>query len=125
MPAQPQDRRPPARKVTANSEKRRQDGLDSGVQITFEGQHYSVRIGDLTAPIARRLRREAGCSFNSLMQELASDPDIDSVAAVIWLSRVTKGEDVDLDDVLVDYSQLDDLDISVAGAEEGDDSPEA
>lgn len=127
MPAakKPQDHRPSARRVTDNSEKRHQDALDSGVRITFEGREYAVRVGDLTAPVARRLRREAGCSFNSLLQELASDPDIDSVAAVVWLSRVLSGEDIDLEDVAVDYGSLDDLDISVAGAEEVDGGPEA
>lgn len=116
-----------ARKVTPGSEKNRQAHLDQGVRVVVDGDPFAVRLGDVTPQLARELRRTWGGSFNKLINELNDDPDIDSLAALIWLARRVAGEQVELDDVEVTYEQVlgGGFEIEIAGAEEVEDSPEA
>jgi len=117
-----------ARKVTPKDEKARQAALNEGVRITIDGQVYEVRVGDLTVPITRELRKNYGGSFNKLMTDLATDPDLDLVSTWIWLARRVQGEDVDYQSVEITYSQFmaDGFDLSLSSeAPEVEDSPEA
>lgn len=113
-----------ARQHTRKTEENRKADLELGVKISHDGRDYVVRVGDITATLARRFRREVGCSFRAVMEELNTDPDIDSVSAVIWMCRLIEGEEIAYDDVAFDYGDLDE--VEVAEATEGDDSdPEA
>lgn len=115
-----------ARKVTPKSEANREDALDQGVRMVVDGTEYVVRIGEMTAPIAREFRRNFGASFNALRDELAGDPDLDSIAAFMWLAKRIEGETLDFDEVTVTYTQmLEGFEITTAGPSEVDDSPEA
>lgn len=116
-----------ARKVTPADEKQRADDLDTGVRVTLDGETFEVRLGDMTAPLARGLRQATGLSWMRLMRELASDPDIDSLSALVWLARRIRGEQVAFDDVQVTYQQMldDGFDIDVCEAEEVEPGPEA
>lgn len=117
------------RKVTSSSEKNRKAELDQGVKVTLDGHEHVLRLGDVSATIARTVRRTLGQSVNALIAEASTDPDIDTIQAIVWVSRLTAGEVVDLDDVAVDYGLVDDesFDITIAepsSAEDGD-LPEA
>lgn len=114
------------RKQTRTTEKKRDEELDRGVQITLSGETYVVRVGDMTSRIERDLRRQYGGSFEKLKGELSNDPGSDSIATFIWLARRVAGEDVALDDVELSYADIlgGDLDVELAGKPE-DDVPEA
>lgn len=115
-----------ARKVTRKTEESREAALDDGVRMLVDGDEYVVRIGDMTAPIAREFRRNYGASFNALQGELSADPDLDSIAAFMWLAKRIQGEALEFDDVTVSYAQmLEGFEITTAGAEQVEDSPEA
>jgi hypothetical protein len=80
----------------------------------------------MSAPVAREFRRNYGASFNALRDELAGDPDLDSIAAFMWLAKRLEGETLDFDEVTVSYAQmLDGFEITTAGPSQVEDSPEA
>ena len=116
-----------ARKHTRSTDKNRADTMDAGLKITLEGEVYEVRLGDVTSNLTRELRRSTGMSFNQLMREVTTDPDVDSIAGFVWLARRIAGEKVAVDDVVVTYTQLlgDDFEVEVPDAREGGDDPEA
>ena len=117
--------RPPLnRKHTRKTEENRKAALEEGVKISYEGEEYVVKLGDISAQVARRFRRDVGCSVQAAMNELSTDPDIDSVAALVWLARLLRGEDVELDDVAMTYGDLDEIEVEQAGAGDEND-PEA
>lgn len=115
-----------ARKQTRSTEASRENELERGIRINLDGEVHEVRVGDVTSTLARELRRASGMSFQTLMREVTADPDLDSIAAFVWLARRMAGETVDLDDVLVTYTQLlDGFEIEVAGKRAEDADPEA
>lgn len=119
--------RPPARKRTTRTENKRADELEQGLRLTLDGESYEIRLGDVTSTVTRELRRTTGMSFNELMRLTTVDPDSDVIAAFVWMARRLAGEQVDIDDVIVTYSQLldDGFDVSVPGKRSEDDGPEA
>ena len=80
------------RKHTRTTETKRNDELDQGLTVSVDGKQYSVRAGDLTSMDTMALRRETGFSFIGLMRAVQTDPDIDLIAALVWLSRRIDGE---------------------------------
>ena len=115
-----------ARKQTRSTEANRENELERGIRINLDGEVHEVRVGDVTSTLARELRRASGMSFQTLMREVTADPDLDSIAAFVWLARRMAGETVELDDVLVTYTQLlDGFEIEVAGKRAEDADPEA
>lgn len=80
------------RKHTRASEAKREDRMDLGVSLTVDGTEYVVREGDMTALDTMMLRRETGLSFVEILINLNRSPDIDLVAALVWLARRQRGE---------------------------------
>lgn len=115
------------RKHTRASDTNREEALDAGVQLTIDGIEYVARVGDVTSEIARELRAATGMGFLKLIDLVTEDPDIDIIAALVWIARRIKGERIAYVDVSVTYAQMlsDDFDVDVAGAEEVDENPEA
>lgn len=117
------------RKHTRATEAKRSDELDQGVRIELDGKVYEVRHGDLTALDTRALRKQTELSFVQLMQELADAPDIDSIAALIWLAGRLKGDrESTYEEVAegIGYDVLDRIVLAETGAEEVDEAdPEA
>lgn len=117
--------RPPLqRKHTRKTEDNRKAALEEGVKISYDGEEYVVKAGDISSQAARRFRREVGTSVRGVMEELGTDPDIDSVAALVWLARLLRGEDIELDDVAMTYDDLDRIEVEKPGPEDEND-PEA
>lgn len=112
-----------ARVQTRSSKKARDDEMDLGVSITVDGEVYTVRQGEMTAQLVMHLRKETGYSFRGLLVAAAQDPDIDVIAALVWLARRQDGEALlSFDDVAaqIDYT----VDVDLAEASE-DGRPEA
>ncbi len=113
------------RQHTRTSEKKRNDDLDLGITVKVDGREYTVRQGDLTSMDTMALRRETGFSFRSLLVAFNADPDIDLVAALVWLARRSEGEKLLSFEQVADEIDYDvDLDL-IEVAEPEDDSPEA
>lgn len=112
--------------VSRSTLQREDDEMNAGVRVTIEGEDYVVRVGDVSAKLAGELRKNAGYSFFRLQEYLADDPDLDVLAAFVWLARRVRGEDVKFGDVALSYAQIaaDGFDIDYASAPE-DEDPEA
>lgn len=80
------------RKTSKKSEANRKEQLDYGISIRVDGVDYTVREGDLTSLDTMALRRETGMTFVSLGQAFMESPDIDLIAALVWLARRIDGE---------------------------------
>jgi hypothetical protein len=93
------------------SKQQNDDGL--GMKIELDGRTYLVRENDLTPRDIRALRQETGFSWAGLGRELEKDPDIDLIAALVWMARRLDGEVISYDDVLGEMSYKSDLKISV------------
>lgn len=114
------------RKTTRAGKKARDDALDQGLSVTVDGRTYTVRMGDLSSMDAAHLRRETGFSFVGLMRAAAKDPDIDVIAALVWLSRRIDGELLlSFEDVAADIGYDVEFDLADAGDPQEDDRPEA
>lgn len=82
-----------ARKVTPADRQRKHDQVAGrALSVTVDGVGYVVREGDLSAADSAALRREMGMSFAGVLRAAATDPDIDLVAAIVWLARRAEGE---------------------------------
>lgn len=108
-----------ARKHTPRSTSERKKAMDEGLSIKFEGKTYTVRIGDLSAMDSAALRRETGLSFTGIMRSMTTDPDIDLIAAVVWLARRIDGEKLlAYEDVASEIGYDADIDLLDAEADE-------
>lgn len=98
--------------------------------VNLDGEAYVFRPNDTTAKMAGELRRECGMSVNKIMALAADDPDLDVIAAVVFLARRQRGEKVTYDEVAsaITYgSELDTSSTTGDAIEPGEvfDSPEA
>lgn len=85
-------KRPNLVRQSAQAQKKRTEALDEGLTITVDGTAYTVVQGDLTSLDTMALRRETGYSFRRLLEAFRDDPDVDLIAALVWLSRRVQGE---------------------------------
>lgn len=99
------------------------------MEIDFDGKTYVVRHAEMTGQDARALRQEVGLSFLGLTREIQADPDIDLIAAFIWLAGRQAGSDESYDDVLsrVNYDNASNIEFKQNSdkPKAEDDSPEA
>lgn len=114
----------PGRRISKASEAKRNAALDLGLTISVEGRRYTVRQGDLSSLDTMALRRETGYSFMGLLKAFQTDPDIDLIAALVWLSRRIDGE------IVLTYAEVAadigyDVEIDVIGEAGPEESPEA
>lgn len=110
-----------AAKHTAKTDRKRQEAEDTGVAITVDGTKYTVREADLTSLDTMALRRETGMSFIGLMQAFGESPDIDLIAALVWLARRSDGERMlTYADVASDINYQSDFDVEQVSEPESD-----
>lgn len=122
--APPQQRAKVGGKVTRKTEEKRQAELDLGLTVNVNGEDYTVRQGDLTSMDTMALRRETGFSFRGLIEAFQRDPDIDLIAALVWLARRIAGERLlSFEDVARDIDY--DVDLDVIEVAEAESDPEA
>lgn len=101
---------PQARRKTAGKAK---NADAPGLQIVLDGRTHTVRESDLTPHDVRALRKEVGFSWAGLSRELQRDPDIDLIAALVWLARRIDGDEVPYDQVLDEIGYDSELDVKL------------
>lgn len=112
------------RQHTRTTKQRKTSELDLGLTLRVDGVEYTVRQGDLNSLDVAALRRETGMSFRALMGTFAADPDVDLVAAFVWLARRIKGErQLEYAEVAEEIGY--DLDLDVIEETEEESDPEA
>lgn len=110
-----------AKRQTRATDKARQEAMDLGVSIVVDGKTYTVRQGEMTSQDVMHLRRETGFSFRGLMVSTSRDPDIDVIAALVWLARRQDGElMLSFDEVAAGIGYDVDVDLVDAGPSEPD-----
>lgn len=62
------------------------------INIRIEDVRYTLRPARLTPLDARECRTQVGRSFAGILKEAQDDPDIDTIAAIVWLARRQAGE---------------------------------
>lgn len=65
---------------------------DSSIIITVDGTAYELRPNEINALDSQACRRETGMSVRALLATAQDDPDIDTIAALVWLARRQAGE---------------------------------
>lgn len=113
------------RKDTRKTKESQQAILEQGIRLTVGEDVHEVRLGDVDAATERKFRRAYGLPVLGLMEEFNDAPGLDTFAALIWLSRILKGEDIELDDVPFTYADAEEMQAEETGPEEAPDSPEA
>jgi hypothetical protein len=71
----------------------------ANVSIRMDGEEFTMRMSDLTARDSAALRQATGMSLRYLLTAVGKDPDLDAVAAVVWMARRQRGDDVTFDEV--------------------------
>lgn len=93
---------------------------EAAMSLTIDGKLYDLIIADLTSLDTMALRRATGMGIRGLMKAAEEDPDIDVIAALVWLSRRTHGErGLRFEEVAAEIGY--DVDIQMDGAEAGGD----
>lgn len=103
---------------------RRADADAVRVGVRVNDVDYVLRPNEITAKQTAALRRETGVSLQALMKQAETDPDIDTIAALVWLARLQTGETVAFDDVAAEIgydSTIDELSPEEADAATADD----
>lgn len=61
------------------------------IVIKVDGVEYPLRVDEITAADAGALRQSTGLSVRAVTQAAEVDPDIDIIAALVFLSRRQNG----------------------------------
>jgi hypothetical protein len=93
-----------ARKVTPKTEADRTAALDEATSIRVDGVIYSVRLADIDGLVERDFRRETGLSVAGVLDQLASAPGIDSLAAFVWLAKLQADDKTTYEAELAKYN---------------------
>lgn len=104
---------------------RRADAEDFTMTVKVDGIPYTFRPNEASAVMAGALRREVGMSMNGLLQAAHSDPDIDVLAAIVWLARLQAGDKVGYVEVAEAITYDTDIEPVEEPAQEDPHSPEA
>ena len=59
----------------------------AALAVSVDGTTFTVDPDEITAMDASALRRATGLSVRAVMQAAQDDPDIDIIAALVWLAR--------------------------------------
>lgn len=93
--------------------------------ITIDGTEHKFRPSDVSAVQAGEVRKATGMSFKAILQMAMADPDIDVLAALVWMARRQAGEDVSYEEVAKSITYGTDVTTSEDDDDEDTDSPEA
>lgn len=79
---------------------RRSAATDVGLKAVVAGKTYEFHFGEMSARDVSALRQQTGYSGLQLLNMLLAAPDVDVVAAVVWMARRLAGErDLTFDEV--------------------------
>jgi hypothetical protein len=99
-------------------------------KVTLDGTTHFLRLGEVSAVETAELRRLTGFGLRHLGYVILSDPDIDVIAAVVWLARRQAGErSLPLDQVARAITYDSEIEVDVVDVKQAEDeepeSPEA
>ena len=73
-------------------DKRLSDATGVGIKVVEAGKVYQVHLGEMSGLDVAELRAQTGLSTSGLLRQAINDPDIDTIAAVVWLARWLAGD---------------------------------
>jgi hypothetical protein len=92
------------------------------IVVVVDGVRYPLAFDAISAKVAGDCRRACGMSPRQLVDALQQSPDIDLVAALMWLSRRQNGEPgVSYDDI----AQALTYDTDLGFADDADEDPDS
>lgn len=95
------------------------------ITVKVDGDPFTVRPNEVSAKMVGQLRRVTGFSLQSLMAAAGEEPDLDVIAALVWLARRQQGENVSYDKIADSLTYESDIEPGDEPAPEDPDSPEA
>ena len=98
------------------------------LSIAVDGDVHVFTPSALTAAQVGQCRRQTGRTVRALLDEMQTDPDIDTIAAFVWLAKLQRGDDATYADVVDSIGYGTDLEAEAETGEPDDgedDSPEA
>lgn len=100
---------------------------DIAITVVVDDVAHVFRPGEMSALDASALRKEAGMSLRSLLSQINDDPDLDVVAAIVWLARRQAGNPASFTEVAeaISYQSTISAGDDAPAVEEDPDSPEA
>lgn len=69
------------------------------IALIVDGQHYTLDPTDITAAHELELWRETGLRLSQIVDDVASAPALFHVAAIVFLARRSRGDNVKFADV--------------------------
>ncbi len=121
QPINPQDRRPSMKKQTAGSKSRKQAAMDAeAVGFRLDGVDYVINPNDLTGRLEFEIRSECGMGVAEIAEAMGRTGGIDFLGMFMWACKKSRGENVELLDVLDSVNAGSDVEIL-----EGDELAEA
>lgn len=70
----------------------RAEAENTAVTIKVDGEIYTFRPTEVTARQSGAVRSATGRSLRSVLETAEDDPDIDTIAVLVWLARLQAGE---------------------------------
>ena len=93
--------------------------------IVVDGDRHVFEPDALTARQIGECRRQVGRTVRSLLDEVSTDADIDTLAAFVWLAKLQRGEQIDYEIVADRIGYDTEFDVETNADQAEDDSPEA
>lgn len=94
--------------------------------IIVDGDRHVFCPDALTARQIGECRRQVGRTVRSLLDEVSSDADIDTLAAFVWLAKLQRGEQIKYETVADAIGYGSNFDVETNAVDDsGGDSPEA
>jgi hypothetical protein len=84
------------------------------IVIDVDGASHTLFPNLLTGQDTRAVREQTGMSLRRLIECAQDDPDIDVLAALVWIARCQAGETVDVDHVAAQINYQTKFDINQA-----------
>lgn len=110
--------------VTPKTEQRRKKEMDDArFSFKVNGDTYTVSPADLTGLQEAKIRATTGHAVPYLIQTVTTDPGLDIIGALMWISLMQQGLSDDYEKVLESISYA--SEIEVVDGQEHDDAPEA
>jgi hypothetical protein len=93
------------------------------ITITVDGDPVVVYPNLLTAKDIAAIRAQSGMSVRKLVELAQEDPDVDVIAALVWIGRCQAGEQASLSEVSQGITYQSKLDLDSSNAPVGVDHP--
>ncbi len=104
----------------------KKQAADAAIAVSIDGTTFVLRPSEVTASDVAALRRETGLSLRTVIDQAQNDPDLDVIAALVFMARRQAGDrSVTFDSVAAFINYESEIEAVDVPAEEEGDSPEA